>query len=384
MPMTSIRLGRGLAALAGLVLAGAAEASPAGLLIRLDSGGESLGGPVVVVLQGDGGKTDEITLKDDGAQPDVSAGDLSYAGAAAVAGDSFEISVRIGEKTLSGGAISWSPEDQMRDLDIRLSGGSVSLQAGVAGSGGGGGGGGPPGGAAMGSGGGGAPGGGGGGGVPTADATAGPGLFIGLGLGLVALLGLLWLWVRGRSAGPDLSALRGLETLPEASVLGEAAPPLSEGLQLLVHTADDEPALIRALLTTMARTHRVVVVAPARVEVPSVPGGPVYRGASGRPSEVGAAVDAVLATPGRNVAVLLIGQGGSPDLYRDLADVLPTGAGGFALVSQPVEIELARGEIAASVDGFTLTREGRPWPLRRGSQGQLLPARSADPSSTPV
>jgi hypothetical protein len=303
-----------------------------------------------------------------------------------VAGDSFEVSVRIGDKTLSGGAISWSPDDQMRDLDIRLSGGSVSLQAGVAGSGGGGGGGGPPGGAAMGSGGGGAPGGGGGGGngASTADGAAGPGLFIGLGLGLVALLGLLWLWVRGRSAGPDLSALRGLETLPEASVLGEAAPPLSEGLQLLVHTAEDEPALIRSLLTTMARTHRVVVVAPARVEVPSVPGCPVYRGASGRPSEVGAAVDAVLATPGRNVAVLLIGQGGSADLYRDLADVLPTGAGGFALVSQPVEIELARAEIAASVDGFTLMREGRAWPLRRGAQGQLLPARSADPSSTPV
>ena len=82
--------------------------------------------------------------------------------------------------------------------------------------------------------------------------------------------------------------------------------------------------------------------------------------------------------------MLLIGQGGSADLYRDLADVLPTGAGGFALVSQPVEIELARAEIAASVDGFTLMREGRAWPLRRGAQGQLLPARSADPSSTPV
>jgi hypothetical protein len=53
-------------------------------------------------------------------------------------------------------------------------------------------------------------------------------------------------------------------------------------------------------------------------------------------------------------------------------------------VSQPVEIELARAEIAASVDGFTLMREGRAWPLRRGAQGQLLPARSADPSSTPV
>ncbi len=350
----------------GLALVGGAqeaEAEPRGLLVRFDPGGAAVDGPVKVTLTNPEGKTETLELKDDGLQPDVAAGDSAYSAAASVNGDQFTVQLLLNGSTVDAGSIAWKPEDQMRDLDVRVSGGSVTLETGVASPGATGDGGAP----------GGAPGGPSGGGAPQApphaSRSADPLLFFGLGLVLVVMLVGLWRMSRGRPAPQRRAA--DLEPQPEAGLLGEGTPSLSDGLSLWRVEASAEAALAQGMLRVLARHHRVVVVAPAGFVLEPVAGGTVYRCAVSRPSEVEAALLALHGEPGRPLAALVVGMSEKPAYYKDLADALPPHTGGVALIGEDLSLELPTVTVAVAEPdaGWTFQMNGsalRPAPDRLG------------------
>jgi hypothetical protein len=340
------------------LLAGVAHAEPHGLVIRLQVSGETISDAAFVVLTPKEGDATRVQVKDDGAAPDVAAGDGVWAGAVWLEGDAFEVSLDVDGKQIPGGPASWAATDSARDLAVGWKSGAVTVEAGVSGSGvgnaplPGGMGDSPPAGAAP------TPGGALPGGAsmsppPLGNAASlgasGDGtLYIGLGLGVLLLVGVAWLWLRSRPAD-EAARPSGLTVVAEPGLLGPGTPSLSDGLQLWLVSAEDAAAVVKPLLATLARHHRVLVVAPGEMSVPSVYGGPVFRSSNLRPSRVGDAAESLLATGG-NVAVLLTGTGGDAASIKDYADLLPTGVGAVCVVqSDPGVPALAR--VTARWDG---------------------------------
>lgn len=372
----------GLVLLAGLV--GPAWAQHRGLLVRLNAGGEQLATPVTLSITGSDGTPGEVTLNDEGTAPDVAAGDGSWAGALSLMGDSFDVQVTVGGKAVGGGPVSWSPEDSFRELIVQLDGGTMTMEAANADVPAGAGDptasgpptgppspGTPPGGPVGGP----TPPGGAGGAVavgtrpsavtfPTGESDDSS-LFIGLGLGVLLLVGVGWLWVRGRDANGDRAS--GLAPQPEPPLLGGPTPSLSDGLS--VWTSADPQVLLRPLLATLARHHRVLVAASAAP--PPVYGGPVYRVAETRPNPVGDAAEALTRDGGLPVAVLVVGA--DPATLRDLADALPAGVGGIVLVADPGDVALPVVRCLADDGGWRV--EARDGVMRvREDEAGLHPA----------
>ncbi|MBM4391488.1 MAG: hypothetical protein FJ090_10245 [Deltaproteobacteria bacterium] len=368
-----------------------AQDAARGVVVRLDTGGERLDAPVVAVLTPkDGGAAIEIALNDGGTAPDVSAGDNSWSGSASVAADAVSVVLKAGAKSHDGGTVSWSADDRFRELSVSLAGGAIKIDAAVAaGEGGGGSGSGGPTGSVTGEpplgdmAGGGSVGptgsatgepplgdvaGGGSGGTsstpfgstapgarpsavsfPTGGAEPDPGLFIGLGVGLLLLVGVAWLWVRTRQHGKPHETTSFLEPLPEPAVVGKHTPSLSDGLSLWVADADTTTELLEPLLATLAQNHRVLVVGPAALRPPSVHGGPVYRASKPRPNLAADTADALLREPGAPLAVLIVIEIGDVNTLRDFADMLPDRLGGVVLSRQDVDVPWPK---------VTVTRDG--------------------------
>lgn len=352
---------------------GPALAEERGLVVRLEMGGSASPSAAYVLLKHTDGETTRVEVKDNGTPPDVTQGDGTWAGAIWLDGDGFDVSIELDGEVIAGGPASWAPDDAARDLSVRLEGGSVSLEAGVSGGGVGNeplpGGNGAPGDPSLGAAGGGSSGAGapaasGGGttgaGASPASGPAGPGfagrtaetgqgsLYIAFGIGLIVLVGVSWLWLRNRP-GEAVGRVGGLALVPEPGLLGPGSPSLSDGLQVWIVPDADAAALLRPLLATLARHHRVLVVAPSSVTVPSVFGGPVYRSTNLRPSHVGDAAES-LVREGTVVTVLLFGTQSDAASVRDYADLLPTGVGGVCvLTSDPSVPALAR--VLARRDG---------------------------------
>jgi hypothetical protein len=138
--------------------------------------------------------------------------------------------------------------------------------------------------------------------------------------------------------------------VPEPGLLGPGTPSLSEGLAAWVAQSGDV-ALVQALVSHLADRHRVLVVAGPGVDVKPVAGGPVYRLAGTRPSEVGDAAEAIAREEGPPLAVLLVPEGeGGPSL-RDYADLLPDDVGGVALLSREADAALARVRLRPAGEG---------------------------------
>lgn len=378
----------------------AAHAEQHGLVVRLDTGGASFSGPAVVVVTPTGGEATRIEVKDDGVPPDVAAGDGTYSSSAWLDGDAFSVAVELGAKTLQGGTVSWNAVDAARDLQVLVKGDSVVAEAGVSAGGnggeptpGGGGSGGPPvegGGPATASGGSGgtasAPFNASGG--PSAGATGGPQnpgapplgnravstsdgtLYIGFGLGVLVLVGVAWLWLRNRPAEGSTRP-GGLTVVPEPGLLGPGTPSLSDGLSLWLVPEADTDALVRPLLATLARHHRVLLAAPSRVVAPAVFGGPVYRATNIRPSHVGDAAES-LQREGCAVAVLFVGTQADAATLKDYADLLPTGVGSICVLSQdPGVPALARVTAQRDNGGWSVKTAERTLRLVEGRDGAL-------------
>ena len=109
-----------------------------------------------------------------------------------------------------------------------------------------------------------------------------------MGAALLGLLGLgLWRSRATADTGDPTEPVRGVELVPEAGVFGGATPSLSDGLCVWQVSEDDLQPAIHDALATLARFHRVLVVAPTGLDIPSVPGGPVYLSTTRRPGTVG-------------------------------------------------------------------------------------------------
>jgi hypothetical protein len=191
--------------------------------------------------------------------------------------------------------------------------------------------------------------------VSTPAPSAGRGLGVPLSVGLAALLlgGLGWLAWRNRresaAAEPDM-----LAPLPEPPFVGHEFPSLSDGLSVWVApTEGDAAQLVSPLLATVARDHRVVVVAPPSLTPPRVRGGPVYRTNGTRAAHLGDALDALYRVGGAPVAIFVWGVS-DPGLIRDYADELGANTGGVALMS---------GEVQVAVPTVRAQPQGEEWLL---------------------
>ncbi len=326
-----------------------------GIVVRLDAGAQKVETPVVVHLKPVDGPLTDVQLKDDGAPPDVSGGDGTWSGTAWNEHDEFEVSINLGANRVEGGRISWLKEDLQRDLSLTWFNGQLKAEASVAND--------VPGGAGAGSGSGtvtGAPPGGDGAPPTGASGTAPSGppkggfqldakakgsgpsasastssdatLYVGIGGCGFALAFIVHLYRRGRSRTTGLPD--GLTLVPEAGFLGAGTPAVSEGLTQWVVAPGDAHDLLRPLVATLARHHRVVICAPSRSAVPSVPGGPVYRIEPGKPRDLLAAVETVMDMGAGGVAVLLLGDGLDGAALKTLGDALPDGVGGAVVVMQ--------------------------------------------------
>lgn len=359
-----------------------------GMVVRVDlSGAADATGDVVAQLKAPSGALVELKLLDGGAPPDVTAGDKSYSAAGFVEGDEFEVGLTIGSTKLTGGKVTWKPEDAARDLTLSVSGSTLTAQAssGQAGPAAGGGGGAPqgpptevgPGGLAAptdggalapgstppGDGvlpaggtaaGGPTPGGptpsgpplagpggaptagpvapGSGGGARSATASTDPMLYIGFGVGLLLLTALIYSASRGRAAPSRV------EPLPEPGLLGPLTPSLSVGVSAWACASADGADLAGGLLLNLVKHHRVVVAAPAWTP-PAVFGGPVYKldAVDGKP--VAELVDDLLDEGGAPVAVLAVGPT-DPARLAALAKLLPAGVGAIVVTDSAGETKL--------------------------------------------
>jgi hypothetical protein len=425
-------------ALLGLLWSGAAAAETKGIVIRADADGSNLTSPVTVQLTPQGGKPTDVELKDDGQQPDVTAGDKIWSGAGMLDGTAFDVKVKSGGKTLNGGKVSWGADEDGRDLNVHVVGDSVTLEAGVSNQdgggsqGGGGSGGGAQGGGAQGGGAeggqggtagsgmggaGGAAGGQAGGGMGGSSAGGGmggsagggmggssagggmggtggsggsaatptggrpslvsmpqgqtdPTLYIALGVGVLLLAGIGYAWMRTRRVeGGSAEAPAGFLPLPEPGLLGDKTPSLSDGLQLWVTEGDAQGALVRPLLAHLARHHRVLFVAPSRINPPPVHGGPVYRAPGNRPGRTGQLAEALSAQGGMPLAVLIVGESEDASTLKDYADVLPSGVGGIAVVSKDVDIPIAKVHCRQDAAGWLIQTTDGEVRARAGSSG---------------
>ena len=175
-------------------------------------------------------------------------------------------------------------------------------------------------------------------------------LYIALGLGVLVLAGVAWLWMRGRPA--DASSRVPWTQVPEAGLVGPGSPSLSDGLQVWLVPEADAEALLRPLLATLARHHRVLFAAPSRTNAPSVPGGPVFRLNSIRATQVGEAAELLLASGGPS-AVLLADTQADASVLKDYADLLPMGVGSVCVLSTDPG--------TAAVPRITARRDGPVW-----------------------
>lgn len=386
------------ALLFGLLGPAVARADSRGVVVRVDlKAAASPTGDVVAHLSA-GGATKDVKVFDDGASPDVTAGDQVYSGTTWVEADTFDISLTIGDRTLPGGAVSWAATDAARDLTITVTGDSLTATAelpvqpiagseaeaastrgdasgppplgdvagaaapGVAP-------GAPPSGAGpagadpAGASPPGAPGVGLGppplgatspGGAPlgpptsagssTGTASASPLLYIGFGVGVLLLTWLVASRLRGRP-GADLTPL------PEPGLLGPTTPSVSAGPAIWQADAGDLQALADALLATLARHHRVIVAGAGYTPTP-VYGGPVYRVEAASASAINKLIDDVEEEGGLPVVVLACGSFEGKAL-EGLANDVAEGVGPVIVTDRPGTTKLA--VVACRRDGARWT-----------------------------
>ncbi len=196
-------------------------------------------------------------------------------------------------------------------------------------------------------------------------------LFLSLGGGTFLLLGLFWLWSRGRNSAPA-AIPSSLSRMPEPPFISAPIPPLSDGLQIWNVPPDDRAALLPDLLATLADRHRVLFVGAADVDVPRVAGGPVFRVGGNRPQHLEDPVHTLHEDGGRPVTVLLVIDDPTEALLTEFADVLPVHVGGVVIVSQAVEAPMPQCAVASTADGtWSITHREQSVAARRNPQGGL-------------
>ena len=205
------------------------------------------------------------------------------------------------------------------------------------------------------------------------DATAdAPYLYMGLGLGLLFLVGLGFVWSRGQRTDP-LEVPEGVVRLSQPSFLAPALPSLSDGLQVWSVDPESHGDLLTDLLSTLADAHRVLVVSPSGLPLPPVAGGPVYRVDGLRPAHLQDPLDALLDDGGRWPVVLLALPADQLGSLAHFADVLPAGVGGIGLVSGAHDLPFPVIEAETTEQGWRLSRGQAGVEVHRTHDGRLVP-----------
>lgn len=338
-----------------------------GVVVRLRFDGEKPAGDVVIHLTSGSEKVD-ITPKDDGKSPDVNADDGEASASVWVDADTVSVTATVGGKELPGGEVAWGAADVARDLSIVVSGESVSAEAGVpTGSGG----------ADVASGAPSLPAVNGGETAPSADPSARaprapsasptptnssgqPLLFVGIGAVALLFAGVGWFALRGGGPSGDW-----LEPEPEAGLLGPGTPSATAGISLWAADEAQIAALADALLATLARHHRVLVITDGGWAPPPVPGGPVWLAKDGRTKSIRTTLEAFLDDYGERPALFIVGNMDTKR-FAAIQKALPPGVGGVAVVS-------ASGGTEGAIVG---ERSGAGWNFTLA--GVVTPARSDD------
>ena len=334
---------------------GPVAAAPHGLVVHLTLSAPAAG--VVVKLEGNN-EQKNVEMKDDGVSPDVTAGDSVYSGTTLVQADTVQVSLQLGDKTIAGGAVSWDPTQSTCDLNLKLEGENLTAEAAVPA---------PPvpqqpndpaaeppgsmtppvGAKAPGT----APAGPAASPGPTGEASSSAILPVAsdntatvtilAGAAALLLAGLMYLsWSGG---GGSL-----LDPLPEPGLLGPVTPSLSQGLSAWECPQEDSVLLAKLLLATLARQHRVLLLAPPDFQPDPVFGGPVYRAPS-RPNAWKKTMNGLLEEGGLPLTVLCVGSEHLATLQRSL----PEGVGGIFVGNAPAKMPAVRCQ-----------REGERWHLQ--------------------
>lgn len=198
-----------------------------------------------------------------------------------------------------------------------------------------------------------------------------PYLYMGLGLGLLFLVGLGFVWSRGR-APAGLNLPEGVVRVAEPALIAPPVPSLSDGLHAWTVETDHHDALLTDLLTTLADAHRVLVVAPAEVTLPRVAGGPVFRVDGLRPVHIEEPAEVMADDGGRTPVVLLVLPPDQAGALAGFADALPPGVGGVGLCTHAPEVALPIVQATATDGGWSLSRGDHAVSVIRTSDGRLV------------
>jgi hypothetical protein len=310
------------------------------VVVRLNAGTEAVETPVVVAMAPASGEPFSVQLKDDGQPPDVTYGDGIWSGVTWVMGTDFTVSVSLGTTQLEAGTISWGKDAGQRDLNLTLHKGTIKADAGAA----------PP---MQGPG---VPPDPSGADQPIQQPSSGPPtsegninnplmqssedatLYVVFGVSALAAGLLAYLWFRG-GAVKERALPKGMVMVPEPGLLGPGVPSLSDGLSIWVVAPSEARELLRVLLATLARYHRVLVRTPTRGSVPAVHGGPVFQLEGSSPQAVGEAVDAFV-EQGQGVAILILGEDLDERAIKAFNYALPERTGGIVLMLEAPKLTL--------------------------------------------
>lgn len=365
------------------LLLGRALAGGGPVVVRIDATDGRLSPPLVAHLTA-GDKTTDVPLVDLGQRPDVTANDGRFAGVARVEGAELKVSLSAGGSDVGSTTVHFSTGEGPRDIDLTYANGQLLASGSTP----------EPGdgtvapapaapeegatpaaatapeGAAP---------------SPTPDAAQaaqpapspagsppaspppGPGgqtvtfptedsgddglLFIGFGVGLFVLMGLGWVWMRGRGAPEGRPA--DVTLVPEPGLLGDGSPSVSDGLSAWVG-ADGAGAFQDALVQRLALHHRVLFAARAEVPCRPVHGGPVYRVQGVRPSLVADAADALAAEPGAPLVVVVGLDAGDAGALREYRDALPKDVGGLVLLPAGADVGVPRVDVTPTATGWAV------------------------------
>ena len=190
----------------------------------------------------------------------------------------------------------------------------------------------------------------------SAGADSGGLLFIGFGLGLLAVLGIVWLRKHRGETAPARSS--DVVQMPEPGFLQPDFPALSAGLSAWVAPGDDGN-FRQALLVQLADRHRVLVVARADVVIRPVLGGPVYRVVGVRPGVVGGVAETLADEAGPPLIVLIVLPSADAAALKEYRELLPSALGGVVLLETAAAVDLPRVDVAVREGGWRLTHGER-------------------------
>ena len=328
------------------VVAAPTAAQAGGVLLRL-AADRTLEEPVRIELTPEGSESHVLQLRNDGKNPDVTAGDDLWAGALALPYNRVTVTLVLGEERFDGGMVEWSAINVPRDIDLTLEGRSLTAsgrQANMHGDGSEAGSGAESGGAV--------PSGGtspnvlspdeasptsrsspnipASGSTPKVPVDLARLLMVGGGLVAATVIGLLLLRRRARRRFWT-GDLVGVDLIPSGGFAGSDSPALNDGLVFWQVDAAEGAAVSRTLCAVLARHHNVLMVRSVDADTETCAGKGGWTATAASARKLGDGLEALHQMPRVPAVILFDRCGGTSDDWLDRDEELPLGTGGIVL-----------------------------------------------------